>query len=156
MEFTLQPEINFGKSLLQDCILVVDDSDLVLDLVRFALRDLNINIISANGAHQAMERLQECDVKLILTDLSMPKIDGFSFIRQVRALPNYAHIPVVVLTGYDRENAEANCLAAGADAFLQKPFAPHSISGFIQKQLKRACSGAAHRDAARENVARDA
>lgn len=120
-----------------DAILVVDDSSLVLDLMRFSLKELGMTILTAASAREAMDRLKDANVKLVITDLRMPEVDGFAFMKRLRAMPAYKELPVVVLTGSEIESCEQHSYDAGATAFLHKPFVPRDISAFIQKQLQK-------------------
>lgn len=131
------PQTGKNSHILKDAILLVDDSSLVIELLRFALKDLHIPILTAGSVKEAMARLKEANVRMIITDIRMPEIDGFTFIKGLKANPEYAHILTVVLTGDEGETTEEKAYALGAEAFISKPFIPRELCNFVQGQLQR-------------------
>lgn len=100
-------------------VLVVDDDDALADALRQLLRDAGYSVATVRHGAAALELTHHIEPDLILLDLSMPIMDGWSFARQYRKSAQ-AHARIVLLTG----NAQAPAIARdlGADAYLTKPF----------------------------------
>lgn len=102
-------------------ILVVDDHSPNQRLLSFILEQNDFSVITALNGIQALERLAEGPVDLVVTDLSMPKMDGLTLMHHVRRDDRYKQLPIVVLTasGYERDLVRAS--SSGANACLTKP-----------------------------------
>ena len=103
-------------------ILVVDDDAAFLRLLDLMLRRENHMVTMARSAQEALNALAENDVDMVITDVFMPKIDGFTFISLLRADRRYKDLPVAVLTASGRRHMANQALENGADGFLLKPF----------------------------------
>ena len=119
--------------------LVIDDSILLHRLYQYALqqyRDARIEAHFAVDGRQGLARLQEHpDVAVILLDVNMPGMTGLEFLQQLRAQPAFAHIPVVLQTTEDRGEDIQRGLAAGARAYLTKPFTPEQLHRVLKAVL---------------------
>ncbi len=104
-------------------ILVVDDNNMNCVVVRHALKTL-YEVFVANSGQKALEMLQQEKVDLILMDIEMPQMDGREAVAKIRENPAWAKIPVIFLTADTDAETEAECLKAGADDFITKPFVP--------------------------------
>ena len=104
-------------------ILVVDDSRMNCVVVKQVLTTL-YEVSVVNSGQGALEFLQSEIVDLILMDIEMPKMDGRETLQKIKENPNWAKIPIIFLTAYTNPEMEAECLKAGADDFISKPFAP--------------------------------
>ena len=81
-------------------ILIVDDSKTVRNLVAFIMKKEGFRVTTAEDGLDGLEKLYSCDaVDLIISDINMPKMDGFTFIRTVREQDTYKNIPIVVASG---------------------------------------------------------
>ena len=102
-------------------ILVVDDHSPNQRLLSFILEQNHFSVVTALNGVQALERLEESPVDLVVTDLSMPKMDGLTLMKHVRTDERYKQLPIVVLTasGYERDLVRAS--DSGANACLTKP-----------------------------------
>jgi CheY-like chemotaxis protein len=103
-------------------ILVVDDDAAFLRLLDLMLRRENHTVTMARSAQEALNTLDENSVDMVITDIFMPKIDGFTFISLLRADRRYKDLPVAVLTASGRRHMANQALESGADGFLLKPF----------------------------------
>lgn len=104
-------------------ILVVDDSRMNCVVVKQALTTLyDVSIV--NSGQAALDFLQNEKVDLILMDIEMPQMDGRETVKRIKENPEWAKIPVIFLTAYTNAEIEAECLQAGADDFITKPFVP--------------------------------
>ena len=110
-------------------VLVIDDALDSLELVQAVLAPSQARILTATGAQEALRLIALHRPDLIISDIGMPVIDGFDFIRKVRALPDrlIASVPVIALTAFSRKEDEQKVLAAGFDEFLAKPLVPAAL-----------------------------
>jgi len=110
-------------------VLVIDDALDSLELVQAVLAPSQARILTATGAQEALHLIALHRPDLIISDIGMPVVDGFEFIRKVRALPDrlIASVPVIALTAFSRKEDEQKVLAAGFDEFLAKPLVPAAL-----------------------------
>jgi signal transduction histidine kinase/CheY-like chemotaxis protein len=110
-------------------VLVIDDALDSLELVQAVLAPSQARILTATGAQEALRLIAQHRPDLIISDIGMPVVDGFEFIRKVRALPDrlIASVPVIALTAFSRKEDEQKVLAAGFDEFLAKPLVPAAL-----------------------------
>ena len=110
-------------------VLVIDDALDSLELVQAVLAPSQATILTATGAQEALRLIGLHRPDLIISDIGMPVVDGFEFIRKVRALPDrlIASVPVIALTAFSRREDEQKVLAAGFDEFLAKPLVPAAL-----------------------------
>jgi len=124
-------------------ILVVDDSATIRRMVRAALQSLaDTQFMEAETGLEAIERLAFAPVRLIVLDLNMPDMHGLEVLRFVRAHAAYRDIPVLVLTTRQDEESRRAALAAGATAYVTKPFAPATLAAEARKLVERGGVGA--------------
>lgn len=115
-------------------ILAVDDSASVRQLVGMTLRDAGYEVVEAVDGRDAMDRLQG-PVRLVITDLNMPRADGIDLIRHIRAHPTYKFIPIVILTTESQDAKKQAGRAAGATGWIVKPFTPEQLLAVAKKVL---------------------
>ena len=108
-------------------ILTVDHSTSVRQLVCALLREAGYEAVGAANGEEALARAQDLTADLVVTSMHLRDIDGAHLIRCLRAQPNYQDTPILVLTSETSEAAQAECLAAGANLWLNKPCAPHLL-----------------------------
>jgi signal transduction histidine kinase/CheY-like chemotaxis protein len=102
-------------------VLVVDDHDMNRDLARSILERLGYRVVQARDGAEAIAVAERVQPSLILMDLAMPGIDGFTATRQLKAHPQLHHVPIAALSALAMKADEDRARAAGADAFLTKP-----------------------------------
>ncbi|HSM14375.1 MAG TPA: response regulator [Thermoanaerobaculia bacterium] len=111
-------------------VLVVDDSDLMHRMYEVMLR--GIPLVSARDGQQALDRLAEhADIDLVLLDINMPKMDGFELLSELGSRGIVPGLAVVVVTTEGRQEDAARGLAAGAAAYLTKPFRGDQVRAAI-------------------------
>lgn len=111
-------------------VLVVDDSDLMHRMYEVMLR--GIPLVSARDGQQALDRLAEhTDIDLVLLDINMPKMDGFELLSELGSRGIVPGLAVVVVTTEGRQEDAARGLAAGAAAYLTKPFRGDQVRAAI-------------------------
>ncbi len=103
-------------------VLTVDDSKSIRDMIDFTLSPLGYRIIGAENGAEGLKKFQSEPVKLVITDLNMPVMNGIDFIREVRKLPRGAGVPIVMLTTETKPEMKAAGKAAGATGWINKPF----------------------------------
>ena len=108
-------------------VLVVDDSATVRKFVAASLNITGFRVVTASDGVEALERMPAEKFDLIITDLNMPDMDGFEFIRTLRETPEYRDIPVIVLSSYTDLKSKDLALEMGAIAFLEKPLSTEAI-----------------------------
>ena len=121
---------------LVTCILIVDDSATIRRMVRASLSGLEHSaFVEASSGLEAIERLALNDVDLVVLDLNMPDMHGLEVLAFVRSQPKYATLPIVVLTTRGDDASRQAALAAGATAFITKPFTPPALVAQAQALL---------------------
>jgi CheY-like chemotaxis protein len=107
---------------------VVDDEPETRDLLRYVLKQCNTRVSEAAGATEALGQLSLGGIDLLVSDIGMPEIDGYEFIRRVRTLGDEgARIPAIALTAYARTEDRTQALRAGFDMHLTKPVEPSEL-----------------------------
>lgn len=117
-------------------ILVVDDSPTMRKMVRAALGTLpQVAFVEAASGLQAIETLATSPVGIVVLDLNMPDMHGLDVLRFLRSHTQYKSLPVVVLTTRGDDSSRAAALAAGATAYLTKPFSPSTLATSVRDLL---------------------
>ena len=117
-------------------ILICDDEDVLRALVRATLDDGSFEVLEAEDGDQsvALARSEKPDV--ILLDMMMPGRSGLEVLELLRADPELAQTPVVMLTARTRASDQEAALAAGADRYLAKPFSPLELISVVEELLE--------------------
>lgn len=118
-------------------ILAVDDSPTIRALVSKALRNAGFEVFLAADGVEGVGALSEADPHLIITDINMPRMDGFGLIENVRATGAYAEVPILVLTTESGADLKARARSAGATGWIVKPFEDERLIAVIDKVLGR-------------------
>ena len=108
-------------------ILVVDDSSTVRKLIINILKAEDYETVEAVDGVDALEKLAQNDIDLIIADLNMPRMNGLELIRTIRKDPLYTDIPIVMLTTEGSEDDKKRGFEAGANVYLVKPAPPSLI-----------------------------
>jgi len=116
-------------------IMTVDDSATVRQMAGLVLRGAGYEVIEAIDGVDALSKLTGQELNLILTDLNMPNMDGLELTRRVRTLPNYKYVPVVLLTTESQPEKKQEGKAAGATAWIVKPFNPDQLLAVVKKVI---------------------
>lgn len=115
-------------------VLAIDDSRTIRDMVRLTLEREGIETALAEDGLQGLKVLESLDPRpdAILTDVNMPRLDGFGFIEQVRQRAEFAGIPILVLTTENARELKLKARAAGATGWIVKPFDPARLVGALR------------------------
>lgn len=114
-------------------ILVVDDSSSLRQVVGIALKGAGYDVIEACDGKDALGKIAGQKLHLIISDVNMPNMDGISFVKELRKLPAYRFTPVIMLTTENQEAKKAEGQAAGAKAWMVKPFKPEQMLMAVSK-----------------------
>jgi CheY-like chemotaxis protein len=121
-------------------VLVVDDSTTVRKFVAASLNMKGFRVVTASDGVEALEQMPAEKFDLIITDLNMPDMDGFEFIRSLRETPEYCNIPIIVLSSMTDLKNKDHALELGAVAFLEKPLSTEAIQRevfrFVNKTIQ--------------------
>jgi two-component system, chemotaxis family, chemotaxis protein CheY len=116
-------------------ILAVDDSPSMREMVVYLLRDAGYEVVEADDGEKALELARSKRVDLVLTDQNMPKMDGLSLIRHLRAIPNYRDTPIMMLTTESSPDMKQRGREAGATGWMVKPFDPDKLVAMLRMVL---------------------
>ena len=114
-------------------ILIVDDSASMRQVVGIALKGAGYLVLEGRDGQDALTKLTGQKVNLIISDVNMPNMDGISFVKAVKLLPSYRFTPIIMLTTESEESKKREGQAAGAKAWVVKPFKPEQLLGAVQK-----------------------
>ncbi|MDG9709603.1 response regulator transcription factor [Streptomyces sp. DH10] len=120
------------------CVLVVDDDPDVRQLVAYKLRRCGHEVTAVADGLAALQAVRELKVDLMLLDVVMPRLTGLEVLRELRAHPTTAKLPVILLTARTQETDVLKGLSAGADDYLPKPFSLGELTSRVQALLDRA------------------
>ena len=130
----LVPTWQIGELILRT-ILAVDDSPSIRQMVAFTLKGAGYEVLEANDGQDGLEKAKSKTVNLVLTDQNMPRMDGLTLIKSLRAMPQYAKTPILMLTTESSDAMKAQGRAAGATGWLVKPFDPQKLIEVVRKVI---------------------
>ncbi|NKN33330.1 response regulator [Marichromatium bheemlicum] len=116
-------------------ILTVDDSASIRQMVSFTLKEAGYSVTEAVDGQDGLDKARAGRFDLIFTDQNMPRMDGVSLIKQLRALPNYRSTPILMLTTESGDAMKSQGRAAGATGWLVKPFDPQKLLEVVRKVI---------------------
>ena len=102
-------------------VLVVDDEPIVVEIAKRKLEELGYEVTTAGNGEEALERLKDKVPDLIVLDIQMPKMNGYTFMVEMRKQPNMNNVPIIVLTAYNE---------------MEPIFKRHGIKAYLLKPLK--------------------
>ena len=125
-------------------ILIADDNADAREMYGFYLAMVGYMVAVARDGREAVKKARELHPDLVVMDLDMPDVDGWSAIRQLQADADTASIPIVVLTGHDlKAYLKPAALAAGAVSYLMKPCLPEQLAREVSARLAMRRAGTA-------------
>jgi two-component system chemotaxis response regulator CheY len=116
-------------------ILVVDDSASIRQVVSITLKGAGYDVIEASDGRDALTKMDGSRLHLIISDVNMPNMDGISFVKEVKSRPEYKFTPVIMLTTESADSKKAEGQAAGAKAWVVKPFQPQQMLAAVSKLI---------------------
>ena len=114
-------------------ILVVDDSASLRQVVNLTLQSAGYEVVEACDGRDALAKLDGKKFHLIISDVNMPNMDGISLLKEVKKHPSYKFTPIIMLTTEAGENKKQEGQAAGAKAWVVKPFQPQQMLAAVSK-----------------------
>ncbi len=122
-------------------IVVVDDEEIYLSLVRDALEEESNRVEMASNAYDALKIIESADINLIITDIRMPQMDGIELVRRAKEIN--PHIGAIFMTGYANLNSAKNAIKQGAFDYISKPFELNEIRQAVKKATDKIAEEAA-------------
>lgn len=113
-------------------VLAVDDSRTMRDMIKLVLEPVGFEIHTAEDGVHGIEALKRLNPDVIITDINMPRMDGFEFISSVRAEAKHRTTPILVLTTEAGNDLKAKARLAGATGWIVKPFDPAKLIKALQ------------------------
>ncbi|MFT7697447.1 MAG: two-component system chemotaxis response regulator CheY [Reinekea sp.] len=116
-------------------ILIVDDSASIRQMVEATLKSANYRVTLAQDGQDALDRCKVMRFDFVLTDQNMPRMDGLTLIKSLRAMSAFARTPIIVLTTEASDDMKARGKAAGATGWMVKPFDPQKLLDITRRVL---------------------
>ncbi|MBW1735101.1 MAG: response regulator [Deltaproteobacteria bacterium] len=108
-------------------ILIVDDSDIVRKLHSYILEEAGFRCTGAENGFTALEIMLREPFDLIITDINMPRMDGYELTRKIRETDGYAEVPIIIISTEQEAKDKMKGMAAGANVYIVKPAQPESL-----------------------------
>ncbi len=118
---------NITKDALQKVVLIADDSEMVCNFHSYILKNVGYKIISAIDGADALEKLLQNHVDLVATDINMPNMDGYEFVKRIRAIPEYEDLPIIMISTESEAQDKQKGYDAGANVYIVKPTPPEQL-----------------------------
>ena len=118
-------------------ILYVEDNPDNRSLIRRVLEAEGYLVVEAVNATQALEKLEYNAVDLVLMDINMPDMDGYTLTAKIKAIQKFAHIPIIAVTANVMRGDREKSLGAGCDGYIQKPIDIDTLSQQIERFVIR-------------------
>jgi len=119
-----------------ECILIVDDNEMNVKLLRWLLEKHGYVVQTASDAQTAREGIRAAHPQLVLMDIQLPDVDGLQLTREFKADPGLRSIPIVAVTSYAMKGDRQRAVAAGCDGYITKPIDTKQFPIEIQKYLR--------------------
>ncbi len=114
-------------------ILVIDDSSSLRMVVAMSLKGAGYDVLEAGDGKEALKLLDGRKIGMAVCDVNMPNMNGIEFVKAAKLLPNYKFMPILMLTTETSEEKKADGKAAGAKAWMVKPFSPGALLSAVSK-----------------------
>jgi two-component system cell cycle response regulator DivK len=118
-------------------ILYVEDNSDNRSLIRRVLNAEGYSMVEAINAAQAIEKLEGCNIDLVLMDINMPDMDGYTLTAKIKAIQKFSKIPIVAVTANVMRGDREKSLEAGCDGYIQKPIDIDTLTAQIERFIIR-------------------
>ncbi|MGH7560724.1 MAG: response regulator transcription factor, partial [Gemmatimonadales bacterium] len=118
-------------------VLLVDDEDQLRRVMKDLLERQGYTVVEARDGAQALDEVDRHAPDIVILDLNLPGVDGYSVLSQLRSRPSTRQLPIIVLTAKGDEDNEVRVLQLGADDFLTKPFRARALAARLETALSR-------------------
>lgn len=113
-------------------VLVVDDADSVLHMMRHSLSNAGYDVRTASNGYEALTQAKQQQFDIVFTDIHMPEMDGISLIKALRELTGYEHTPILALTMTNTDSIKSTGKSAGATGWITKPVSPPKLLDLLK------------------------
>ncbi len=120
-------------------ILVVDDDPQMRSALKEAIQRMGFPVVVCDGGAEGLNKLQQSGYQLVVTDMNMPKMDGLTFLKEIRR--RIGNLPVLVITGFGTVENAVESMKEGATDYLMKPFSFDSLKKALDSIISRAAAG---------------
>ncbi len=124
----------------KSCVLLVEDDPRVLRLERMVLEKDGFSVMAAGSGEETLEMLAEITPSLIILDVGLPGIDGFTACSRIR---EFSQVAIIMVTGKDFKEDKVQGLDLGADDYITKPFSPNELAARVKAVLRRSVMNSA-------------
>jgi len=114
----------------------VDDEPGMVTMLKTALEPLNYDTAEAQDGQEALKKIHEAEPDLVVLDIMMPKVDGYTVFKKLRSDPEYRKIPIIILTGDAEFEDVKKCIAEGVEAYLTKPVKLETFLCLVETLLR--------------------
>ena len=112
---------------MSKAVLIVDDSEMVRNFHAYILKSAGFNVISAVDGADGLEKLYMNDIGLVLTDINMPNMDGYTLIEKIRSDEEFEDLPIIIISTEDEARDKQRGYDAGANLYIVKPTNPANL-----------------------------
>lgn len=120
---------------MSNTLLIVDDSESIRELISSNLIDAGYKVIKAVDGQDGLDKLSS-KIKLVVTDLNMPIMDGITMVKNIRKNASYKHLPIIMLTTESQLKKKNAAREAGATAWMVKPFEEDKLLEVVKKFVR--------------------
>ncbi len=120
---------------MSKAVLAVDDSASIRQMVAFTLKSAGYDVVEAADGMDGLAKAKARGFDLVLTDQNMPRMDGLTLVKSLRAVAQYRTTPILILTTESSDAMKAQGKAAGATGWLVKPFDPQKLLDVVKKVI---------------------
>lgn len=138
MSLTPEPAAQPVENPTGPCILAIEDHDDMREFLQRILERRGYRFLGASDGVDGMELAMQHRPDLILMDLALPTLDGYEATRLLKSKPEYAAIPIIVVTAHARAIDREHAIEAGCDAYISKPYSIHELYALIDRFLPAA------------------
>ncbi len=118
-------------------ILIVDDSEMVRNYYYYILKNRGFRVLSAIDGADALEKLFKMpEIRMVITDINMPNMDGYTLIERIRAVPEFSSLPIIIISTEDEAVDKRRGFMAGANLYVVKPIEPDTLVEHIRILLE--------------------
>lgn len=136
LEKNLPPELaKPSEKKSPPLLLVVDDESITRRLVAYTLKPLGVEVLGAEDGQSALEQARSNPIQMILVDINLPGMDGFTLIQRLRELAHLKEVPLLTFTGRNHPDDERRAKEVGASGFLYKPFSTAELRSLVSEHL---------------------
>lgn len=128
--------MDYEKNETRDSvILIVDDVEMNRAILEEIIKDMGYRAVLAENGVQALEEFKRCNPDLVLTDVSMPEMDGHELCRILKAKPQTRDVPVIFISAFGESEDVVKGFALGGNDYIVKPFIPEVVQARVKLHL---------------------